>query len=668
MNQPGVMIVIEGSDGSGKATQFNLLSERLKATGYDVEVFDFPRYDKDSSHFVKEYLNGHYGSADEISPYTASLFYALDRYEASRDIKKALNQGKIALVNRYVGSNMGHQGAKFEDPVEQRGFFVWEDNLEFQLLNIPRPTINIFLRVPAEISYELIAQKNKRNYTTSIRDQHEADIQHLRKAVSTFDLLCQLFPKDFRSIECTKNGQLLSIAEISNLIWQQILPLLPNDKPHVGHKTVVRLGETKSAPPENQSSSDDKLRHHFKNASLLLKLQIERQIKAVEPSAQFVWSDQDYRYFTPIGLSKDVKSTYQSSLEKIVDLHQKLRQQLQLYYEKQLAHGLAANSLPNISDLLGLATPLAAMCDFSVELSKSEVAKLCSYLLSNDSPELQWAAQQLYLAARQNWPDEFTKPLESADNPVPINNIIAKLSEDRLMFNSGDNNPVKLLEASPRQEFDLLAESIYPYSNLSLDEISEEVSSWSYQQKYETLKQAVVSDSLLEKVKYKFDIISDQLVLNDFNELAYLSNLQVQNPSPRYGYDVPNLLEMAGIDEELFMDCFDESLKLYSLLQQADREDLLIYGALLGHRLRWQFTIDAKNLRLVLDALPGAEATIALAEPIKERLSEIHPLIWDVLANVKATASKPTSSKHNRIKPERRRRSKSKGSPKTKNK
>ena len=113
MKLPGVLIVIEGSDGSGKGTQFNLLNERLKAAGYDVAVFDFPRYENESSYFVRQYLNGNFGPAAEISPFTASLFYALDRYEAAKEIRAELAAGKVVLCNRYVGSNMAHQGAKF---------------------------------------------------------------------------------------------------------------------------------------------------------------------------------------------------------------------------------------------------------------------------------------------------------------------------------------------------------------------------------------------------------------------------------------------------------------------------------------------------------------------------------------------------------------------------
>jgi dTMP kinase len=106
----GVFIVLEGSDGSGKTTQFELLKKRLIGAGYEVEVFDFPRYEKPSSHFVRQYLNGEYGSASSVNPYTASLFYALDRYEAAKDIKSALERGRVVLSNRYVGSNMAHPG------------------------------------------------------------------------------------------------------------------------------------------------------------------------------------------------------------------------------------------------------------------------------------------------------------------------------------------------------------------------------------------------------------------------------------------------------------------------------------------------------------------------------------------------------------------------------
>src|ERR1700733_4630387 len=95
-NKDGLFIAIEGIDGAGKGTQFKLLVERLELAGFDVATFDFPRYDEPSSYFVKQYLNGAYGSRPrDVSPYTASLFYALDRFAATKEIREALDEGKI---------------------------------------------------------------------------------------------------------------------------------------------------------------------------------------------------------------------------------------------------------------------------------------------------------------------------------------------------------------------------------------------------------------------------------------------------------------------------------------------------------------------------------------------------------------------------------------------
>ena len=113
----GKFIVIEGTDGSGKTEQFNRLVLRLPE-GFAFKTLDFPQYDEPSSYFVREYLNGHYGALEDeaIGPRRASLFYALDRFDASeKKLKKWLADGTAVIANRYVGSNMGHQGGKIGD-------------------------------------------------------------------------------------------------------------------------------------------------------------------------------------------------------------------------------------------------------------------------------------------------------------------------------------------------------------------------------------------------------------------------------------------------------------------------------------------------------------------------------------------------------------------------
>ncbi len=108
----GKFIVIEGLDGSGKSTQSKLLTQYLRKEGYKVEKIDFPQHGEKSAGLVDEYLNGKYGSSEEVGPYRASVFYACDRYDASFKIRKWLKEGKIVVSDRYVASNVGHQGGK----------------------------------------------------------------------------------------------------------------------------------------------------------------------------------------------------------------------------------------------------------------------------------------------------------------------------------------------------------------------------------------------------------------------------------------------------------------------------------------------------------------------------------------------------------------------------
>lgn len=220
MDTRGTFIVIEGSDGSGKTTQFQRVKQRLETAGYAVEAFDFPQYEQPSSYFVKRYLQGNYGGVNDVGPYTTSLFYALDRFEAAPQIRKALTEGKIVICNRYTGSSMAHQGTKIANAEQRRGFFIWLDNLEFEMLGIPRPNISFILRVPADISQGL--QANKPN-----RDIHETDLTHLARTVSVFDDMSQLFPKDFQRIDCVRSGKLLDVETVHSMLWEKIAPILP---------------------------------------------------------------------------------------------------------------------------------------------------------------------------------------------------------------------------------------------------------------------------------------------------------------------------------------------------------------------------------------------------------------------------------------------------------
>jgi len=221
-------IVIDGTDGSGKGTQTKLLVERLRREGHAVEQLSFPRYSKPSAYFVEQYLNGHYGAGSEVGPHKSSLFYALDRFDASTGIRAALDAGTIVVSDRYVSANKGHQMGKLTDPGERKAFLDWINDLEYRILGIPKPDLTILLHVPSEIAYELIAKKDERGYLNGKkRDIHEADPGHLKAAEQAYlDIPSMDTVERWEVTSCMENGQLMSIEAIHEKLWQRIKPLL----------------------------------------------------------------------------------------------------------------------------------------------------------------------------------------------------------------------------------------------------------------------------------------------------------------------------------------------------------------------------------------------------------------------------------------------------------
>lgn len=214
----GKFIVIEGTDGSGKGTQLARLVERLINKKIPFETTDFPQYGNPSSFFVEKYLRGEYGTAEDVGAYAGSLFYALDRFDRSFDIKRWLKEGKHVISNRYVSANMGHQAGKIANFKKRDLYLEWLSNLEYKILGSPKPDLIIFLFVPVEIGQELVDKKAERKYIKGKkRDIHEADIDHLKKASEAYKYVAKKY--GWKTINCTKEGVLLSIEEVEEKVW-----------------------------------------------------------------------------------------------------------------------------------------------------------------------------------------------------------------------------------------------------------------------------------------------------------------------------------------------------------------------------------------------------------------------------------------------------------------
>ena len=226
---PGKFIVFEGLDGSGKSTQTKLLAEHLKREGFKVESIDFPQYGTKSTGLIENYLIGKYGTANKVSPYVASIFYACDRYDASFQIKKWLEEGKFVISDRYVASNIAYQGGKIKNKAERKKFIKWLLNLEYKIFNIPRPDICFILKTSPELARKMAPcvtntekKKKRKAYLgkSNIRDLHERDIVHLRNALKTYLEIAKEFPQEYRVINCLKQGKFLPPERIHQKIWK----------------------------------------------------------------------------------------------------------------------------------------------------------------------------------------------------------------------------------------------------------------------------------------------------------------------------------------------------------------------------------------------------------------------------------------------------------------
>jgi thymidylate kinase/thymidylate synthase ThyX len=751
MNSPsserarGIFIAIEGTDGSGKGTQFKQLVERLTAEGHDVATFDFPQYDQPSSYFVREYLNGKYGSGEDVGPYTGSLFFSLDRYEAASKIRQALAEGKVVVTNRFTGSNMAHQGTKFRTSEERRGYFIWLDNLEFQMLKIPRPDYNFVLRVPAETAQQLVDQKETRSYTDKKRDIHEADLGHLQKSVEVYDDLCNLFPKDFTRIDCVRGERLLSIEEVHKLLWEKIASTLPapsttrdqtttgapkkdeESNPYVEKvdgRTVATaagkqyLAEAVTNPEGNVYAFYDKeapltiaaamarlsrraddmrmtildefahamgkdakliqrvitaygddsvqqllgLHLVVENASNLLtkKLEWGRLAAYLEQSTRYIYFDQrdehgQYRYFIPPQLDTATKNQYCDIMDQIFDLYSAMVHDLTDYViaqsetpqdERDAAWKGAVRA--QACDAVRSVLPVATKSTVGIFASGQALESLIMHLLSDPLPEAQAVGQELLIEGRKVVPTF----LERADKPERGGATIAyrantaaavkELAENYLPPNhSSETSAVTLTDIWPRNELELVPDMLYEHSDQPLQRIRDEVATWPYEKRLsvfetymgERLNRRHKPGRALEKAHYSWDLVCDYGIFRDLQRHRMVDDMEWQLLTPRFGYEVPKLVEEADLTEQ-FEECFDLSLKLYSILQQAGFALEAQYATLLGHRMRWKVTMNAREtfhfneLRTSPQGHPGYRKLVL---QMHEVLAQKHPILAEAM-------------------------------------
>lgn len=222
----GKLIVIEGTDSSGKETQTRKLYERLKKEITNVRKLSFPNYKSPACEPVKMYLAGAFGdNALDINPYPVSTMFAIDRYASYKmEWEKFYQDGGIIVTDRYTTSNMVHQASKIESIDKKNEYLDWLEELEYSKMGIPRPDLIIFLNMPTETAAELMAQRKNKITGEDIKDIHEKDISYLKKS---YENACNIAKKyNWLEIKCVENGRLKTIDEIGEEIFSVVKKIL----------------------------------------------------------------------------------------------------------------------------------------------------------------------------------------------------------------------------------------------------------------------------------------------------------------------------------------------------------------------------------------------------------------------------------------------------------
>lgn len=404
---------------------------------------------------------------------------------------------------------------------------------------------------------------------------------------------------------------------------------------------------------------------HFviENASNILtkKLEWGRLAAYLEQSTRYIYFDQrdangKYRYHVPEHFKPNIKKQYIEAMDAIFDLYSTMVRTLTEHVRSNSTTPQAERDVAwkgatkaQACDAVRNILPVATKSTVGIYASGQAFESLIMHLLSDELPEARKTGQSLLEQGRKIIP----MFLERADKPDRGGAMIAyrantmsdvqKLAKDYLSDNhaAGAAEAVTLVDFWPKNEMLLVPDMLYEHSNLSLEELQSEVNGWSYEKKSQVFK-AYMGERLnrrhkpgrsIEKAHYSWDLICDYGIFRDLQRHRMVDDMNWQQLTPRYGYEVPKLIEEAGLTDE-FEACFDISLKLYSLLQSSGYQLEAQYATLMGHKMRWKVTYNAREafhlheLRTTPQGHPGYRKLVL---EMHDKLSEVHPMLGEAM-------------------------------------
>lgn len=398
------------------------------------------------------------------------------------------------------------------------------------------------------------------------------------------------------------------------------------------------------------------------NASNLLTKKLERGRLAsyLEQSTRYIYFDQKdekgrYRYYVPTELKGKLRATYIETMDQLFDLYSKMVNAL-------TEHIRSASDTPKAEqdgawrsatkaqacDAIRPVLPVATKSTVGIYASGQALEMLIMRLMSDDLPEARTVGKQILEESRK----VISVFLERADKPERGGALMAyrantyhavqELAQRYLPAEHTDRtDAVRLVDYTPRNELSIVPDMLYEHSDLPLAELEKIVADWPYQQKVEVFK-AYVGERLnrrhrpgraLEKIHYSWDILCDYGIFRDLQRHRMVDDIEWQTLTPRYGYDTPPLVEQAGLSDD-FERCFALSLELYSKLQAAGYPLQAQYATLLGHKMRWKITYNAReamHLHELRTSPQGHPGYRKLVLEMHAKLAEVHPLMAEAM-------------------------------------
>ena len=399
------------------------------------------------------------------------------------------------------------------------------------------------------------------------------------------------------------------------------------------------------------------------NASNLLtkKLEWGRLGAYLEQSTRYIYFDQmdangDYKYYTPKNLKGSTKAQYKKTMDTIFKYYSEMVHELTDYVrknskvsQKEQDNAWLGATRAQACDALRYVLPVATKSTVGIYASGQAVESLIMHLLSDELVEANVVGEKLLKEARKSLP----MFLERADKPERGGAYIAyrantvkalnKIAKTKLPSNHSDmpQEEVTLVDYWPKNEMTLIADMLYEYGDLPLEELQSTINGWTYDQKLEVFN-SYMGERLnrrhrpgraIEKAHYSWDIVCDYGIFRDLQRHRMVDDLTWQKLTPRYGYDIPALVEEANLIDK-YEKCFDLSLELYSLLTSQNYLLEAQYACLFGHRMRWKVTYNAReafHLHELRTSPQGHPGYRKLVLKMHEKIKEVHPNLADAM-------------------------------------